>query len=108
MQIPEVVYVKKRFAVSGGWGGRTDGRGARWAMGFGGMERAVEGRKEEQDGKDVSKSNLDVMDEGRSPMEGWKEEQDGKAVSKSNLDAMDEGRIITINAGLVGLAFMFI
>jgi len=35
-------------------------------MGFGGMERAVEGRKEEQDGKAVSKYNLDVMDEGRA------------------------------------------
>lgn len=54
MQIPEVVYVKKRFAVSGGAADR--------------MERAVEGRKEEQDGKAVSKSNLDAMDEGRSPI----------------------------------------
>ena len=55
-------------------------------------ERAVEGRKEEQDGKAVSKYNLDAMDEGRSPMEGRKKIQDGKAVSKSYLDAMDEGR----------------
>lgn len=92
MQIPEVVYVKKRFAVSGGWGGRPDGRVVKGAMGFEWMERAVEGRKEIQDGKAVSKYNLDVMDEGRSPMEGRKEEQDGKAVSKYNLDAMDEGR----------------
>ncbi len=89
-------------------GGRPDGRAVEGAMGFEWMERAVEGRKEEQDGKAVSKYNLDAMDEGRSPMEGQKEEQDGKAVSKSYLDAMNEGRIITINAGLVGLAFMFI
>ena len=71
----------KRFAASGGLGGRPDGRGVHGAMGFEWMERAVEGRKEEQD---------------------------AKAVSKYNLDVMDEGRIITINAGLVGLAFMFI
>lgn len=43
MQIPEVVYVKKRFAVSGGWGGSPEGRAVHGAMGFEWMERGVEG-----------------------------------------------------------------
>ena len=52
--------------MSGGWGGRPEGKRRSLSDGLRMCERAVEGRKKIQDGKAVSKSNLDAMNKERA------------------------------------------